>query len=48
MSGCTYIIGLPAALPIRSTASLAASLVDGLFGVRLPTTHGLFPMESSP
>lgn len=43
-----YIIGLPAALPLGSTAGLASPLVDDLFGRELPTTHGLFPMEFSP
>ena len=48
MSAAIYIIGLPLALPISSTAGLAASLVDGLLQPRLPTTHGAFPMEFSP
>lgn len=48
MTPAAYIIGVPAALPIGSTAGLAASLVSGLHSHELPTTHVLFPMELFP
>jgi hypothetical protein len=48
MTSATYIIGIPAAPPVASTAGLVTSLVNGLYDRELPTTHGLFPMEMFP